>query len=323
MHEEWTRSAHAAADTSRLYRAMRSAAPPELRCGRCHAPLAGIADPADLVAHEGVTCEVCHSIRTVGENGVFAMSLEDNVQRGTLCDARDHNFHKMGCSPLHGESRYCAACHTLVLGALKVFTDYDDWKASPYADLLDCQDCHMPNRVGEVATGSAPREEVSHHGFLGVDGRLFARALTGRLEARREGGRLVVEVTVKNANAGHRVPGGLPGRQVVLRVRAVDGKGGTLAAAEAIYQRVLVDEAGAVVPFFRAARELSDNRVPPKAQRVERFVLDAPDARKVLLEVVRRPLAPELAAAVGEPPPEEKVLARAEVTPGAAAEWHP
>ena len=50
MHDEWTQSAHAAADTSRLYRAMRSGAPPELRFGRCHAPLAGSADPADLGA---------------------------------------------------------------------------------------------------------------------------------------------------------------------------------------------------------------------------------------------------------------------------------
>ncbi len=321
LHREWEGSAHARAETSPLYQAMRAAAAPELRCDRCHAPLKGLVDPADLVAREGVTCEVCHAIHAVGENGAFEMALAENVQRGTLCDARDHNFHKMGCSPMHGESRFCAACHTLQVGTLEIFTEVADWKSGPYADLLDCQDCHMPDRTDEVATGSPPREDVSHHGFRGADGRLFSRALTGRVEARLEGEKLLVEVAVKNANAGHRVPGGLPGRQVILRVRALGAAGETLATAERIYQRVLVDERGVSVPFYLGVREKSDNRLRPKERRVEHFALDAPAAALVRVEVVRRAMAPHLAAAVGAPPQEEAILSHAEVAPGAAAEW--
>jgi hypothetical protein len=321
MHEEWRGSAHARADLSELYQAMRARAPEPSGCDRCHAPLRPFLEPGDRVAAEGVTCEVCHTIHEVDERrGGFAMSLDTNVARGPICDAKDHYFHKMGCSPLHAESRFCAACHVLRLGDVPVFTDYEEWQEGPYADLYDCQDCHMPVSAAEVAEGSPPRDGVSHHAFLGPEAP-FKRALAGSLEVIRGDGVLRVEVRVRNANAAHRVPGGLPGRQILVRAIALDARGAELARRELIYERLLVDASGRPVPFYAAAREEQDSRLAPKEDRLERFELEAPEAARVRLEVVRRELAPELARAIDLLPVPEEVLVTVEAPPGAGVDW--
>lgn len=320
MHTEWTASAHAVAARSPLYRAMRDQAPATLRCDRCHAPLAAVLEPGDPVIDEGVTCEVCHTIAAVDDAGRFELRLAENVLRGPLCDARDHYFHKMGCSPLHAESRFCAACHELRLGDVPVYTEVSDFRESPYADMLECQDCHMPAGMAEVAEGSPARDGVGHHGFAAGDRGLFMRALTGRLRARRVADGVEVQVTVKNANAGHPVPGGMPGRQLVVRVSGVDRRGGVVARGERVYQRLLVGDGGGAAPFWRARREAADTRLRPKEVRVEEFAFLG-EVRRVRLEVVRREIAPELAAIVGQPPAVEEVLVRAEVAPGGAADW--
>jgi hypothetical protein len=147
------------------------------------------------------------------------------------------------------------------------------------------------------------------------------RALTGRLRARRAGGGVEVQVTVKNANAGHAVPGGLPGRQIIVRVAALDARGVALARAERVYQRLLVGDGGAPAPFYLARREASDNRIQPKETRVETFALEGAGARRVRLEVLRRELAPEVAAVVGQPAPPEQLLMTVEIAPGRAKDW--
>lgn len=317
MHAEWVGGAHAKAETSPLYRVMRAAAPPALGCDRCHAPLAPHVEPGDRVVSEGVTCEVCHSIHTVEERPAgFTMALSANVQRGPICDAKDHYFHKMGCSPLHAESKFCAGCHILTLEKLPVLTDYEEWKSGPYGEILDCQDCHMPRSTAEVAEGSPAREGVSSHGF-----RPIRAALIGSLVVTRNGGALDVEVDLRNAGAAHLVPGGFPGRQLLVRVMALDKAGGELARGERIYERRLVDAAGKPAPFYAAAREEQDTRLRPKEDRVEQFTLPALGAAHVRLQVARRAISPEVAAAVGWAPEPETILVQVEAKPGATVDW--
>jgi hypothetical protein len=132
---EWRRSAHARAASEPLYQAMR-AEPGAEGCDRCHAPLAAALGPGDAVTAEGVTCDVCHTIDRVelGQKGaIFALRLDGNVKFGPLCDARDQYFHRMGCSPLHREAIFCAACHTHREGDLPVYTEYQEWRDGPYA----------------------------------------------------------------------------------------------------------------------------------------------------------------------------------------------
>ncbi len=140
---EWKLSAHAQAERSTLYQAMRSKAESAEAsgCDRCHAPLAAV---APSVAGEGVGCDTCHSIRQADarvEGGGYVLSLTDNVKYGPLCDAKAHYFHKMGCSPLHNESMLCAGCHLWyrrsgaegdrVGTEVPVFTEYHEWAKSP------------------------------------------------------------------------------------------------------------------------------------------------------------------------------------------------
>src|SRR5262249_2838840 len=158
--------------------------------------------------------------------------------------------------------------------------EYEEWRGGPYAGDLDCQDCHMPEESAEVAVGWPARSNVGHHGFLGKEGRLRQKALTGRWSARLDGGVLRVEVKGKTGGAGQGVPGGLPGRQIVIRVRALDAGGHELARAEHVYARVLTDELGREVPFYRAVRVGADVRLPPKEQRTEWFALEATDTAR-------------------------------------------
>lgn len=275
----------------------------------CHAPLRDkVADP---LAKEGVTCDVCHTIREVGvarEGGVFRLGLEDNIKYAQYCDAKSHYFHRMGCSPVHEESRFCAACHLLYRrvegGAeLPVFTEYDEWLSGPYAAAgTDCQACHMPGGRAEVAAGSPPREGVTHHGFLAADGGLRRRAL--RLKAAFAEGTttLAVSVWLKNEGAGHYVPTGMPGKRLILRVRTEDAEGREVARAERSYGRVLVDETGQEVPFYAAVRLAQDTRLAPKEVRTERFELLAPPRGQVHVEVLWRGIEVAVARALGQEP---------------------
>jgi hypothetical protein len=327
MYDGWTGSAHAQAARSPTFMAMRklagaknATAPAE--CDHCHAPLRAHTDARDPAAEEGVTCDVCHTIRAVDarrSGAGFTLVTDENVRMGPLCDARDHYFHRMGCSPLHTESRFCAGCHRYYQkigesGELPIYTEYDEWLVSPYAALgQNCQACHMPDSHDEVARGSPARDGVPHHGFLGSDGMLRRRALTLKLEVAEHSGRLQVTVALANKRAGHRVPTGLPERRLVLRVRTVDREGKELARDERVYGRVLADAAGQAVPSFAATRIASDNRLMPRESRLETFELDAPPAGEVRAELSYQPVAPEIARQIGIAPPAEQLLLEARV----------
>lgn len=325
LHNDWKGSGHARADRSDLYLAMRSRAPDGASCDGCHAPLKRLLDPTDLAASEAVTCEVCHSIKDVVEQGGRAridMVLADNIKRGPLCDAKDSYFHKTGCSPLHRESRFCAGCHHLALplpggGELPIFTEHTEWAKSSYASSsITCQDCHMPGAVAEVASGWGRQARVGNHGCMGDGGDLRRRALTMQLTVEDQKGTIHAEARLKNEAAGHAVPTSLPGRQIVLRVRALDESGAEIERAERIYTRVLVDDQGAEVPFFLARREASDSRIAAGETRRESFSFKVARAGEIRAEILWRRASPALAAVAGIAV-EEQVLAEARVPFGA------
>jgi hypothetical protein len=87
MYDEWEVSGHARAATSDMNRATPAAAN-DPACDRCHAPLAA-AIGTDPVATEGVTCDVCHTLRepapsTAGAG--FRLAIDDMVKSGPRCD---------------------------------------------------------------------------------------------------------------------------------------------------------------------------------------------------------------------------------------------
>jgi len=243
----------------------------------------------------------------------FDLDVLDNTRYGALCDAKNHYFHKVGCAPVFRDSRQCGSCHLYYERAeggadLPVFTEYEEWEASLAGSISEtCQDCHMPATAEEAAVGAGVRPGVAHHGFMGPPS-LHEHALGWRVTATGGSGVLHVQVELKNEKAGHAVPTGMPGRRVVLRVRVTAG-GKTLDAAERVYARVLVDEGGAEVPFYRAVRVASDRRIAAGAAAKEAFDLQAPDAPGELeVTVVRAEMSSTVSAAVGLPLPVETVV---------------
>ena len=284
-------------------------------CVRCHEPLARLIEPDHPAARDGVSCEGCHTtavVEVAAESATFRLRPEERTKYGPLCDAVDHYFHKMGCSPLHGESQFCAGCHHLTVslrdGAkVRVLGEYDEWRESPQSKKgVSCQDCHMPWDVAPLAAGSAARVNASHHGFRGDKADLRQRSLTVNMTIGHSDERLTLEVLLKNSGAGHFVPTGTPDHRVVIEAATVDASDHEIDRGERSYGKMLVDEEGRAAPFFSAAKQASDTRLAPEEARKETFDLSAPArATAVKLQVVFIDMAPDIARAIAYEPVRE------------------
>jgi hypothetical protein len=285
MYDEWELSAHAQAATSALYKRTVADAHNDATCDRCHAPL-----PTEIVRTEGVTCDVCHTLRdpVPSDDGAkFRLAIDDMVKYGPRCDLKDHYFHRMGCSPEHREAALCGTCHLWRPNGIPVFTEYEDWKAGPAGKAgQPCQDCHMPKERAAIATGSPVRTGVPHHGLLGLAKDLRGRALGLAVTVREDAGKLAVSITVKNTNAGHTVPSGLPEHRLIVRAHLRDAGGADVEVQTRALGRVLVDATGAEVPFWRATQVGSDTRIAPGGSWQDTLVLPAASAGAVEVEVI-------------------------------------
>lgn len=321
IYQSWSTSAHANADRSPIYRAMREASGRD-DCDRCHAPLRARVAGDEQLAAEGVTCDVCHTLRAVeadGRGNVLELDLVSAVRYGPGCDAEDHYFHRMGCAPVHSRSDLCGGCHlwtthTSAGVELDVRTTHADWQAGPRArEDVTCQQCHMQPVAGEVAVGWAAGVKVSDHGASGADAR--ARAIALGLAVVPDGAQLRVELEVTNAGAGHPLPSGQPGRRIVVRVTALGRDGTPIASEERVHARILVDERGVEVPFYAAQRVLSDTSLAPGEVRRERVMLPREGVVEVRAEAFEHELSATIAEVIGVRAPEPVLLtsARAEV----------
>lgn len=303
-YEQWSHSAHAQASISAAYVHMRAETNAQT-CDRCHSPLTQELGGQDERTREGVGCDVCHGIARV-ESGELAqrwsLELETQLRYGPLCDAKDHYFHRMGCAPIQQTSELCAACHKLDWSSAKgtvlpVLSEYREWKASPYAAQdMQCQYCHMPDERAEVAKGAGLRDEVSHHGFLAraSDLRRNALGMEVRMQATSDKN---VKIGVDMINrAGHGLPSGFPGRQVVLSVRLEPVDGPPLLLGEKVYTRTLVDLENREVPFHRAERLAADNRLQVREKRSEVFEFEIDAAGLLVIEARWRSLSDDLAS---------------------------
>ncbi len=324
LEDEWRGSAHARSETSPAYVAMSGRAHDET-CSSCHAPIAPRVAADSPMRGEGVTCDACHAMRDADakrSGAAFTLELGDNTKYGPLCDAKNHYYHKVKCSPLHGEARQCGACHLLwrpIDGGepLPVFTEYEEWAASSFGGIgVVCQDCHMPGSAGELAVGAGKRPAVSHHGFMGSSD-LRKRAVGWSVTISGDDRAIHAVVTLKNEGAGHSIPTGIPGRRLVLRARVVDDAR-VESEAERTYARIVVDESGAEVPFYAAVRVASDNRLPAGGSRTETFDLAAAGPGRLELEVLEAAMSPAQRAELGLAAEPDYVLLTARVPFGAA-----
>ena len=314
LYAQWKESRHARAATSDLYLRTRKAAGTG-ECMRCHEPLARLVESDHPASRDGVNCDTCHTMAAVdmsSDSATFRLRPEERTKYGPLCDAVDHYFHKMGCSPLHGEAQFCAACHrwSNALGdgtKVRLLGEFDEWRESSYAKkAVSCQDCHMPWQVAPVAAGAATRVNASHHGFWGEVGDLRKRSLTVKTTIKQTGKQLGVELRVKNSGAGHYVPTGLPEHRVVLEATLRDTADRELDRAERVYAKNLVDDTGRPALFFSAAKQASDTRIAPDEERTETLEFALPeDATTVKVRLVWMDMASELARTLAYEPVRE------------------
>ncbi len=297
IQEAWKSSSHAQAMESRLFQDALDAAEADYGSGArktclgCHAPVAALTGDLALekkVSWEGVTCDFCHSIRSVSMTGANPRAdvKFTLVKTGPLKDAVS-GAHATEFSAVHTTSTLCATCHEYRnAGGFPVLTTYSEWEKSHYAkDGVECQSCHMFRVAGDVVDPKVQRSSVARINLHQMPGSHSLSQLTStvkaQLAATHEDGRLKITVEVTNQTAGHYVPTGSPLRQILLEVRA-DSYDGQHFREERVYARKVADQQGAPIErepqaFLKAARVLSDTRLAPGETRTEKFTFAVPD----------------------------------------------
>ena len=176
----------------------------------------------------------------------------------------------------------------------------------------------MPKERAALATGSPVRSGVPHHGLLGLAQDLRKRALGLDVTVKDDAGALAIAVTVRNNNAGHAVPAGLPERRIVVRVRVVDAAGAEVASETRALGRVLVDAAGKEAPFWRATKVGSDTRIVVGGSWQDTFKLAAANIGAVEVNVVYRGIADSIAKELAITEIEEQPMVSAKIRLGGA-----
>ena len=106
---------------------------------------------------------------------------------------------------------------------------------------------------------------------------MFAR---GPDEASSQGA-IKLDVTVRNNNAGHAVPAGLPERRIAVTITTRDATGAAVSTETTQLGRKLVDSAGGETPFWRAVRVESDTRIAVGGQWTSTTTIPAATAKSV------------------------------------------
>lgn len=254
-------------------------------CTSCHIPGAatnGDVDPKSVTNADqyGVHCDFCHKIGTVhlekntnlpsvSMPGVQSMDLFrpdpsaaapwSQLFLGSLADGNSDDqgvFSPYGGFDvitqeakrnLYGESRYCASCHYGGFWGKAVYTSYQEWAESSYADTTSakfktCQGCHMPSPTtynGAVLTNIAPGKggiernpnALHSHNMTITADMLRNATLTMKATATdvsTSGDVITVDVTLTNDQTGHHIPTDSPWRQMILLVEARDSSGNML-----------------------------------------------------------------------------------------------
>lgn len=310
-------------------------------CAACHTPAAILGDaygvdPTSIsgVGKEGIACDLCHK--------VWDVKLDPDTQRpfpsrpGILSFEfrRPPDGHQFFAgpypdvapgddtySPLQQQSRFCAPCHSGVFWNTPIYNSFGEWQASRYSDPVTgktCQDCHMPSgqidhfaRLDKGGRRRDPNTIFSHRMPGASDSNLLRSAVTLDAIARRDGDRVVVEVTLTNDKTGHHIPTGSPLRQLILLVSTKSLGGQVLAQRDGPkapdwagigdanegnyagfpgkgYAKILEElwtEVSPSGPYWNPTRIVSDNRLAAFEADHCRFSFEAPPNASVEVKV--------------------------------------
>jgi len=176
-----------------------------------HLPVTGPQDEESRLAHDGVSCTLCHQItpQALGTPASFtggyvidtSIPVEQRPVYGPF--AVDKGLQRVmhsatGFQQAEGahlrQSEMCATCHTLyttargpngeAVGRFPEQVPFQEWQHSRYAPEQSCQSCHMPAIAPPTPIASVlgrPREGARRHTFLG--GNFFVLRMLNRFRA--------------------------------------------------------------------------------------------------------------------------------------------
>jgi len=275
-------------------------------CLRCHAPLAVVLrDPGveRAISREGVSCDFCHSIASIGgSDGSGKLRLDPRGVRygaprgGAGADAdpgKPAAPHPVGRTEALRDPRLCALCHSdFDRNGIPLERTYKEWLDSPYAQQgVVCVDCHMAPVEGDTT-------RVSHR-FPG--GHADSPLLPGTaVISVREADSSEVVLEVVNARAGHHFPtAGAHPNALHLEVVFRDAGGAALAEHRERFAFVYLDAQGREVEGGTTVVRVEDTTLAPLEPRRIRLPRPA-GARHVEARLVYVALPAHMRDRVGE-----------------------
>ncbi|HZJ68356.1 MAG TPA: multiheme c-type cytochrome, partial [Kofleriaceae bacterium] len=335
-------------------------------CGGCHdMPLmmdglmtTGDVPAADLRAHSGVTCRLCHGIQSTTKdgNGSYVWSRAP-IEAPSLGDAGSIARHKAQTQLRSLGTELCIGCHRGFLSPdmtmpvhLSGLDEPGAWRNSAWTgngmarvdkvDKKTCIDCHMEREPASAAEYGARAGAIASHRFLG--GHTWMAAMRGdadhlrRLQAKlagaasidiagarvdgadgqprwvlpadgadvAPGGRIALDVVIRNLLVGHRFPGGvLDIQDTWVEVEVADARGRRLASSGLSHDRdaddhdthvlrtLVVDEHGQALEEHEMARfrtQVATQTLAAREAQAVRYAFDVPAAVQLPLKATAR-----------------------------------
>lgn len=273
---QWSTSAHSFASFGNpLYRVNVELArtqlgkPASQHCGGCHdMPLmvdglmtaASEVPAADLRAHSGVTCRLCHGIESTTKdgNGSYVWSRAP-IEAPALGDAASVARHKAQATVKSLGAELCVGCHRGFLSAdmgmpvhLSGLDEPGAWRSSAWTgngmarvdkvDQKTCIDCHMEREPASSNEAGAKAGTIASHRFLG--GHTWMASMRGDAEhLRRLQAKLAGAASIDVAGARIAAPGAAGdagGARWVLPADGADVVPGTRLALDVVIRNLLV-----------------------------------------------------------------------------------
>ncbi|MEK6777885.1 MAG: multiheme c-type cytochrome [bacterium] len=259
-------------------------------CLRCHAPTVLLTKDFDQeleITREGITCDFCHAVKDVDlSRRDSPMVMNPLLSKADMNWKRDRTYHDIKKNPVLASSEFCAGCHEYSdENGVSLLGTYTEWKKSPYAGQgISCQGCHIPHAEGKV---NDPRMLMFKDSLSGgvhskdappVKTEHEHDDIVTRLEnVERKGGNLTVVVSLTNTGSGHKLPTGIPSRNLVLICEVKTVPDGKTVIRQKVYRKKVVDQktgeefSGDADLMWKPGRLVEDNRLAPHETRTETF----------------------------------------------------
>jgi nitrate reductase cytochrome c-type subunit len=261
-------------------------------CASCHNP-ASEAAAKTSTAITGIPCTFCHGAEAVSEGKMFnSYKLATTITSPSAQDTP----HKVSQWSFSQPFMMCLGCHgKMVNGKGTVICSAD------LEGYSNCVKCHMEEKAGAPAEGSARSSHYSHFFPGGHDKDMLQKGISLSLGA--EMGKLIV--IVKNNNP-HFFPSTNPMRAAYLKVSILDKDGKPLFESPAsapgqkeLFMRIFSADGKVGVPSWDA-KEAIDSRIREHEERA--LTYDLPKgAAKATATLYYRLFTPAAAAKLGIP----------------------